>query len=186
MLNRPVTNEERVRFALSRILIKESGCHEFQGSIGGMGYGNMAVVLKDGKKGTRAMHRVSWEHYAGKIPEGLNVLHKCDNRKCINPDHLFIGTQKENMRDAIKKRRFVFIEKPIGEKNVNAKLKEKDILLIKRSRETTRALARMFNVTFQAIWYIKKGQNWSHVIDAAIAQATKGPSTIDGVEFYQV
>ena len=51
-------------------------------------------------------HRLSWEIYCGEIPRGMQVLHRCDNRKCINPVHLFLGSQKNNIQDAISKGRY--------------------------------------------------------------------------------
>lgn len=65
-------------------------------------------------------HRVSWELHFGPIPNDLYVLHKCDNTKCVNPSHLFLGTQKDNLQDAKKKGRM-----PKGEKHYRAKLKHK-------------------------------------------------------------
>ena len=61
----------------------------------------------DGKgSGICRAHRFSWELFNGDIPTGLCVLHKCDNRKCVNPDHLFIGTKKDNTHDMIYKKRW--------------------------------------------------------------------------------
>lgn len=56
-------------------------------------------------KGRKGAHHFSWETFRGKIPKGLYVLHKCDNQKCVNPDHLFLGTQKDNVQDMTKKGR---------------------------------------------------------------------------------
>jgi hypothetical protein len=77
------------------------GCWEWQGANNGKGYGCF------GKEGSRPYyaHRFSWELHAGPIPDGLFVLHRCDNRRCVNPEHLFLGTQGDNMRDMIAKGR---------------------------------------------------------------------------------
>lgn len=73
------------------------------------------------ENGESYAHRVSWIINRGEIPDGLQVLHKCDVRNCVNPKHLFLGTQKDNMRDMINKGRMV-IPPRNGEKNSNSKL----------------------------------------------------------------
>lgn len=81
---------------------KTDNCWEWTASLIGCGYGNFKY------KGKRyAAHRFSWELVNGKIPDGLLVCHKCDNRKCVNPEHLFLGTQKDNMQDCLRKGRLV-------------------------------------------------------------------------------
>ncbi len=75
-------------------------CWEFDGNIS-HGYGRLTV---DGKR--VLAHRYSYEKFVGPILEGLMVCHKCDNPPCVNPDHLFLGTQLDNIRDCIAKGRF--------------------------------------------------------------------------------
>jgi len=82
-----------------------SGCWEWQSSIRGNGYGAFFThLIEEGRKCYGA-HRYSWMLAHGPIPDGLWVLHKCDNRICVNPDHLFLGDRTDNMRDCAQKGR---------------------------------------------------------------------------------
>lgn len=90
--------EERLS---TRVEITDT-CWNWTGSVNNYGYG-----FWRGKRGTKMVlvHRFSWEKSNGDIPEGLCVLHQCDNRRCVNPDHLFLGTRRDNMLDMIAKGR---------------------------------------------------------------------------------
>lgn len=87
---------------LKRVLEEpNSGCWLWEGAASGPGYG---TIWFDGR--TYATHRLSWEVHRGPIPEGLFVLHHCDTPACVNPDHLFVGTQQDNFDDMRSKGRW--------------------------------------------------------------------------------
>ena len=141
------------RFESHVHLIPFTDCHIWDKDATG-GYGKIRV---DGR--TLSAHRVSYELYVGKIPKGKCIMHKCDNRACVNPDHLMIGTQKDNMDDMRIKGRGAR-----GERCNKAKLTEADIVRIKDiyPRLTQVKIAKMFNVSQASISYIVKGINWKH------------------------
>ena len=133
-------------------------CWEWSGSCSCWGYG--ILIIK-----TRPMraHRVSWEIHNGPIPADLCVLHKCDNRKCVNPNHLWLGTNEENTQDRHKKHRDY---SPKGELNVFCKLTEQQVVQIKKLLDNgvpNVQIASKFNISQQNICNIKKGRSWRHV-----------------------
>ena len=157
---------------------KVDGCWIWTGKIGKNGYGSFAHIINGHKKFVLA-HRMSYETFIGEIPKGLNVCHKCDNRKCVNPDHLWIGSQEENIHDAEKKGRMkrttgykhteenkARFKLRRGEKAHKVKLKEKQVIRIKKmlkSNLTIREISEKFNVSATCISSIKQGINWKHL-----------------------
>lgn len=119
------------------------------------GYGR----LRNGK--TIKSHRFSYEIHIGSIPKGLCVCHRCDNRSCVNPKHLFIGTNRENIKDRDQKKR-----QCRGERNSHAKLTEAQVLDI-RSRPHYRGIGKDLSVEFgvnnPTIYKIRSGYLWKHV-----------------------
>ncbi len=144
---------------------KTEYCWEWMGAYNYFGYGRIWV-----KEGRIRAHRLSWELHFGAIPPGLVVCHKCDNPKCVNPDHLFLGTQKENLMDAFNKGRRSAIGPPShsmkGDTHPLAKLTTADVVAIKvalKSGISASQLAHRFNVAYNTIDHIKHGYRWSHI-----------------------
>lgn len=146
----------------------ESGCWEWQRQIlkSGMGYG---VVKVNGK--AQQAHRVAWEKVFGPIPPGLLCLHRCDNARCANPFHLFIGTQKDNIQDCIRKGRRSRIRGPyksgFGEQSAKTTITESEALDILKSYVpkivTCTFLAEKYGITHQTVLNIVKGKTWKHL-----------------------
>lgn len=117
---------------------KGKSCWEWAGYVRQNGYGE----LRSGK--LYKAHRFSWEIHNGPVPKGMDVCHRCDNRSCVNPDHLFIGTRLDNMRDAAKKGRVKF-----GESHWNSKLSSVQVSQIidqYKDGKTQQYLANLFGV----------------------------------------
>ncbi len=135
----------------------ENGCIDFIGSKNFFGHGEIAYR---GKK-YRA-HRLAYLEYIGEIPNGMVVCHKCDNPSCINTDHLFIGTQADNLRDARQKNRMK-APNPRGVKHGLSKLDDGKVLLIRRDKRTQREIAKDYGVHQTTIKNIKLLKTWKHV-----------------------
>jgi hypothetical protein len=106
----------------------------------------------------KRVHIISYEHFVGIVPEGIKVCHECDNRPCCNPDHLFIGTQAENLADMAAKDRSCF-----GVKNHNAVLTEADVLEIYRlhaNGSIQREIGDRYGITQTAVGLIVNGKRW--------------------------
>ena len=114
--------------------------------------------------GSRKANRVAWELARGPIPSGLLVLHRCDVRACVNPEHLFLGTNADNTRDMISKGRK---RDTRGEERHNAVLDDEKVREIRRRRaagESFVALAKEFGVTAVTIGSIARGESWTHIM----------------------
>lgn len=99
--------QETAAQRFERRVIREphpKGCWLWRGSHNPRGYSKMGWI-RNGKRGWLYVHRVSYEIHIGQIPEGMQVLHRCDNTGCVNPEHLFHGTNMDNVLDKMKKRR---------------------------------------------------------------------------------
>ena len=142
---------------LFRKVIKTPTCWLWRGSGSRYGY------IRDGKR-TRSVHKVSWELHFGEITNGLFVLHKCDNPLCVNPDHLFLGTQLDNMQDMKKKSRGRG-RAPIGVNNGQSKLSVADVCQIRHlaSNNTHDSIAQMFGISRRNVGMIVNRVTWKEV-----------------------
>ena len=144
--------KDRIGTLMLRISFTENGCWELNSGIRNNGYSRINIG-----KNSLYGHRLFFEYFNGKIKAGNFICHKCDNRKCVNPKHLFQGTQRDNIQDAVKKKRIA-----VGSK-LSKKLNEKDVIEIRSSGESNEYLASMFGVCRYTISLIKRRKTWKHI-----------------------
>ena len=144
----------------SKFVVSPNGCWEWQTRISPFGYGQFSISSGD----CWQAHRLAYKLYVGKIPKGMCVLHRCDNRKCVNPRHLWIGTQADNIKDMMLKGRGM---KASSENNGGAKLTWKEVNEIRKIRREKgtyyKDLAEMFNVHYATIKRIVTNKYWKHL-----------------------
>lgn len=150
--NKTFTND--VDRFLDKVAFTLSNCWYWIGCLDQLGYGHV---------GYKRAHRWSWELHNGEIPKGMNVLHKCDVRSCVNPDHLFLGTQKDNVLDMIKKGRHKCVPK-YGEDNPMSVLTKKLAIKIRKDFSTGRykqiELSKKYKVSPMTISRLLRGISW--------------------------
>ena len=152
-----VLSPKRTQDFFSNITKDENGCWNWSAYIATTGYG----MFRFRQRNTKA-HRVSYVIHRGEIPDGLHVLHKCDNRKCVNPDHLFLGTNADNMRDMALKGRAVK-----GSAHKRSRLTEPqvaEVLVLKQQYGVPcYRIAACVGVDKSTIEQIVRGVTWPHV-----------------------
>jgi hypothetical protein len=142
----------RERIEGGSIPVTESGCWIWLKCKRADGYGSIGI-----NKTTVLAHRASWTAFRGEIPDGLYVLHHCDNRICVNPEHLFIGTHTDNMIDRDTKGR----NKPRpGILNPKTKLTPQQVLAIRNSSVGCDKLARQYGMNKSTMARIRSRQYW--------------------------
>jgi hypothetical protein len=142
----------------SKIARHISGCWLWTGAKSGRNdkykHGTIGVASRK----SQLAHRVAWQLYRGEIPPGMQVLHRCDNPLCVNPDHLFLGTHADNMADMKAKRRSTF-----GERSAKTKFTEDMVRYILNSTEPNTVLAIRFSVNQASISNIRHRKHWRHI-----------------------
>jgi hypothetical protein len=130
------------------------GCHIWTGSLTPRGYGKLSF-----DNATLLAHRVSWEVSNNtRVPDGMYVCHRCDVPSCINPDHLFVGTARQNSADMVSKGRSCR-----GAKQSRSKLYDHSVRHIRRTDIGTKYLSEMYEVSITTIKHIRSGKGWQHV-----------------------
>lgn len=143
---------------------KTDSCWLWTDAPNSAGYGKIKIP---NTRIDKAAHVLSYEINVGEIPEGLFVCHHCDNRICVRPDHLFLGTHQDNMNDMFSKGRDNYGCNPSpGEANGNHKLLESEVIVIKRKildGDNNKSIARLYKVHHSTISAIRRGKLWKHI-----------------------
>lgn len=138
---------------------KQTGCLEWTGSTTRYGYGRIRIGRR-----LYLAHRVAFIRAYGLIPEGKYVCHQCDNPACCNPEHLFLGTQFENMADMYRKGRE---PNKLGQNNPASKLTDADVRQIRKMYAaggvSQAALGRKYGVSTVMIGLIVRREKWQHI-----------------------
>ena len=143
----------------NKLVIKKEGCWKWKNVLDSAGYSR----INCGNRSSVLGHRVSWLIHKGEIPEGLFVCHACDNPGCTNPEHLFLGTAKDNTHDCLNKNRRIASS---GSNHYNVKLTEEQVIEIKRLiklRYSQSTLGNMFKVSPSTIQNIADGKTWKNI-----------------------
>lgn len=134
------------RFKKSYRINKKSGCWTWIGNFTVSGYGRMMFDYV-----TYRAHRLSYLIHIGEIPEDMVICHKCDNKKCVNPEHLFVGTIQDNVKDCLKKGRTA-----ANEKNGRCKLTNLQVKDIRKMKGSFYSIAKLYGVCGSTIARIKR------------------------------
>lgn len=163
---RPYTNDELRALFTAACVERDSGyitpCLEWTRAKNFNGYGHL------GHNGNDCMaHRLAWLTFVGAIPDGLEVLHKCDNPPCVRIDHLFLGTKSDNLRDAWGKGKRRFQVPLRGDRNGHTTLTDYDVKVIRTMHRlgvlSCREIAKPFGITRHAVQLIVTRKTWKHI-----------------------
>lgn len=159
-------NEREIICFLSKVNIKDGDvCWNWKASLMNSGYGQF-LYTREGKTKNISAHRMAFQLFKGEIPSGMQVNHTCDNKRCVNPIHLYIGTQSENLYDAVNRGRHKS-NNLFGNKNPKTKLNIEDVIKIRESYKSGTAsqgaLAKKYGVSQANISSIVLRETWKHI-----------------------
>ncbi len=154
----PLMQWEPLRQKINRLVNRAGDCWEYTGKTD-HGYARFWFLGK-----LDYGHRWSYRAFVGPIPEGLHVLHHCDNKRCINPEHLYAGTHQDNMRDMVERGQRK--GKMYGEGMPTAKLNDEAVRAIRwlvSKGKTVALISRLYSVNEGTIYMAARGITWAHV-----------------------
>jgi HNH endonuclease len=157
-----ITKTLKERFLEKLSKKDKNGCINWKGNFASTGGHAIIGFIINGKSYTYKAHRLSYQFFKGEIPRKKFVLHSCNNVKCVNPEHLRVGTQKENVRDRIKDE-----TDNKGERHGMSKLTEakvKKIRKMKKLKMNAATIGAHFNVSEWTIYDVLNKRRWSHVL----------------------
>jgi hypothetical protein len=147
------TPDERFLGLLKKGKITESGCIEWPNASCGEGYGHFFHNMEDGKPIYMYAHRYAYTREHGPIPDGMVVCHTCDNPSCVNVGHLFVGSQKTNVADSIRKGKR-------GSGKPVSKLTRETAMEIRASNIPSMELAKMYGISRTQVNNVKSYRQW--------------------------
>lgn len=148
------SNDSKIFSNFMEKVHKTSSCWFWLGSKHPRGYG----AFRGGS--TNKAHRYSYEHFIGPIPDGMSVCHRCDNPSCVNPEHLFVGTHTDNMKDKMSKGRGNHL---VGSLHPRSKLTEQDVIAIRADSRKQIEIAAAYGIKQAQVSEIKRRVAWSHI-----------------------
>lgn len=152
-------HHHETRYCSTRCLVmgktdRSTDCWVWTGTRNRAGYGVVCI------KRNRSAHRTAYEVFVGPIPSDLIVCHKCDNPPCVNPEHLFLGTQQDNATDSKNKGRRARLS---GEECATSKLSEAQVIAIRKDPRGCERIARDYGITARNVRHIITRYTWRHI-----------------------
>lgn len=154
----PVDPDLIDRFNAKWVKDEASGCYLWTGAHLPKGYG---IIKRPGERRQFYAHRLAYLIHKGEIPKGIQVCHSCDTPACVNPEHLFLGTRRDNQQDMKAKGRSLY-----GERNGHSKLTKRDVLemrALKVAGVRQSKLALVYDVHPMTVSQIVTGKRWRHL-----------------------